>query len=79
MVTGQRGLERHAARDQVYSSTLSVADILAEANSPLSTSLGAGNIWYLNLNPTPTDISDKSGRGHNPSWVGNLRPTLWSQ
>lgn len=64
---------------QVYNTALSVADILAEANSPLSTSAGAANIWYLNLNPTPTDISDKSGRGHNPNWVGNLRPQQWSQ
>jgi hypothetical protein len=63
---------------QVYSTSLSLADIQAEVNAPLSTSAGAANIWYLNLNPTPTDISDKSGRGHNPSWVGNERPTLWS-
>ena len=34
--------------------------------------------WYLNLNPTPTDIFDKSGNRHDPSWVGNLRPTLWT-
>ena len=34
--------------------------------------------WYLNLNPTPTDIFDKSGNRHHPSWVGNLRPTLWT-
>lgn len=64
---------------QVYSANLSVAEILSEATSPLSTSAGAGNIWYLNLDPTPSDISDKSGRGHNPAWVGNLRPSLWSQ
>jgi len=63
---------------QVYSSNLSVADILIEVDSPL-TSAGAANIWYLNLNPTPSDISDKSGRGHNPAWVGNERPSLWSQ
>jgi hypothetical protein len=40
---------------------------------------GSASIWYVNLNPTPTDISDKSGRGHNPEWVGNARPSLWSQ
>jgi hypothetical protein len=64
---------------QVYSTDLSVTDIWSEANSPLSTSAGIANIWYLNLNPTPSDITDKSGRGHNPAWVGNERPSLWSQ
>jgi len=34
--------------------------------------------WYLNMNPSPSDISDKSGRGNNPAWVGAERPTLWS-
>jgi len=64
---------------QVYSSNLLLADILSEVSSPLSTAAGAANIWYLNLDPTPSDISDKSGRGHNPAWVGNERPSLWSQ
>ena len=63
---------------QVYSTNLSVADIQTEANAPLSTASGAANVWYLNLNPTPTDISDKSGAGHNPEWVGTERPTLWT-
>ena len=53
---------------QIYSVKLSKADILSEIASPLSTSAGAANIWYLNLNPTPTDISDKSGAGHHPAW-----------
>lgn len=64
---------------RVYSTNLSLADILSEANSPLSTPAGAASIWYLNLDPTPTDISDKSGKGHNPAWVGTERPALWSQ
>lgn len=63
---------------QIYSTNLSIADILAEANSPLSTSAGSASIWYLNLNPRPDDISDKSGRGHHPAWVGNERPRLWT-
>ncbi len=63
---------------QVYSSALSVSDILAEVSAPRSTSAGNGSIWYLNLNPTPSDISDKSGRGNNPAWVGSGRPALWS-
>lgn len=63
---------------QIYSSTLSLADIQSEIVTPLSTTTGATNIWYLNINPTPTDISDKSGQGHQPEWVGTLRPTLYS-
>ena len=63
---------------QLYNSALSVSDILTEANSPLSTTAGTSNIWYLNLNPTPSDISDKSGKGHNPSWVSSARPSLWT-
>ncbi len=63
---------------QIYSASLSVADILSELNQPLSTSAGASSVWYLNLNPTPDDISDKSGRGHHPTWVGSGRPTRWT-
>ena len=62
---------------QIYNNTLSLADIQKEINSPLSTSAGASNIWYLNLNPTPTDISDKSGRNDHPEWVGSERPSLY--
>jgi hypothetical protein len=62
---------------QIYSGLLSVSDVLREASNPLSTSTGTNNIWYLNMNPTPLDISDKSGRGQNPVWVGNERPALY--
>ncbi len=62
---------------QIYSATLTVNDILAESSNALSTSAGNANIWYLNSDPTPTDISDKSGKGHHPSWVGSERPALW--
>ena len=63
---------------QVYSTRLSVANILSEASLPLSTTAGADNIWYLNLDPTPADISDKSGAGRHPEWVGSKRPLLWT-
>ena len=63
---------------QIYSATLSLNDVLSEASSPLSTSAGATNIWYLNINPTPSDIADKSGKGHHPVWVGPERPALWT-
>lgn len=63
---------------QIYSDLLSVDEIMNEIASPLSTTKGQQSIWYLNLNPTPTDISDKSGNGHNPVWVGSERPTLYT-
>jgi hypothetical protein len=63
---------------QIYNSLLALNDIQSEAAVPLSTSAGMGSIWYLNSNPTPTDISDKSGQGHNPEWVGSGRPTLYT-
>ena len=62
---------------RVYSTRLSLADIQSEAASALSTSAGAASIWYMNMNPTPSDILDKSGRGNHPSWVGSERPTLY--
>jgi Concanavalin A-like lectin/glucanases superfamily/Bacterial Ig domain len=63
---------------QIYSVDLSISNVLGEVATPLSTSAGASNIWYMNLNPTPTDISDKSGAGHNPAWVGSGRALPWS-
>jgi hypothetical protein len=63
---------------QIYSSLLSPTDIQQEIASPLSTTAGGASIWYLNVNPTPTDISDKSGRGNNPVWVGPRRPGRWN-
>lgn len=63
---------------QIYAANLSVPEILKEMRTPLSTSVGAASVWYLNLNPTPEDISDKSGRGNNPEWVGHERPRLWT-
>jgi hypothetical protein len=29
------------------------------------------------MNPTPSNISDKSGRRHEPVWVGDERPALY--
>jgi hypothetical protein len=63
---------------QIYSNQLTIAEIMAEINAPLSTTNGQQNIWYLNVNPTPNDISDKSGRGNNPTWVDSLRPSLYT-
>lgn len=35
-------------------------------------------LWYCNMNPTPTDVTDKSGNGRDPSWANALRPTLYT-
>ncbi len=65
---------------KIFSRALSEADILAEAASDgLATAQGVANVWYLNINPTPTDISDKSGAGHHPIWAdASSKPTLWA-
>ncbi len=69
---------------QIYSSALSEAHILALASKDydadvLSYCVANGiTPWYLNMNWTLTDITDKSGSGNNPAWVGSDRPTLWT-
>ncbi len=57
---------------QICSGLLSVNDILAEIATPQSTPAGQSLIWYLNVNPRPSDVTGKKGRGtpHNPSWAG---------
>jgi len=57
---------------QIYSGLLSMADLQSEINSPKSTTAGQNLIWYLNLDPRPSDVTDKKGTGtpHNPSWDG---------
>jgi uncharacterized protein YjdB len=59
---------------QYYDVKLTLSEIAQEIAAPGS----VRRPWYLNLNPTPSDISDKSGNGHHPSWVGPGRPTLWT-
>lgn len=64
---------------QVYSRCLSVGEILRESLQPRATEAGRRSLWYLNSDPTPEDISDHSGHGHHPEWVGPERPALWQQ
>jgi hypothetical protein len=65
---------------KIFNRSLSESDILAEAaHDSLVTAQGQLSIWYLNINPTPSDISDKSGNGHNPIWADPAaRAGLWS-
>lgn len=68
---------------QIYSANLSLSDAQLEAanqsvNTPV-TAAGIANVWYMNQNPTPTDITDKSGQGHSPAWLNANRPTLYTE
>ncbi len=68
---------------QIYSANLSLSDAQLEAansssNTPV-TAAGIANVWYMNQNPTPSDITDKSGQGHHPSWLTANRPTLYTE
>jgi len=70
------GLLRHI---KIFNKKLSQADILAEAASEnLATSEGTANVWYMNINPTPSDITDKSGKGHHFAWANSNRASLWT-
>lgn len=66
---------------QFYDAFLSDSDAGTEAGNQLSntpiTSAGIANVWYMNQNPIPTDWSDKSGQGHNPTWGNANRPIQW--
>jgi hypothetical protein len=63
---------------QIYAADLSLADIIREIAAPMSTTAGMQSVWYLNLDPIPTDIQDRSGSGHHPEWIGRERPAAWS-
>lgn len=66
---------------QLYSAALSLAQIQARMDLTSDAAVVAanpGSLWYCNINPTPSDITDKSGAGHTPSWANANRPTLWT-
>jgi hypothetical protein len=58
--------------------TTQMQNILACESNAAVANLGISNAWYYNMNPTPSDVTDKSGAGHNPSWANSNRPTLWT-
>lgn len=60
---------------QYYDAQLTLAQVQNEVDNPGSFRAP----WYINLNPTPSDIQDKSGAGHHPVWVGAERPMLWQE
>lgn len=71
------GILRHI---KIFNKALSQSDMLAEAAAEnLVTGEGAANIWYMNINPTPEDISDHSGKGHSFTWANpNHKAGLWT-
>lgn len=55
---------------KIFNRGLSESDTISEAAADgLVTAQGLANVWYMNVNPTPSDISDKSGKGHHPAWA----------
>jgi hypothetical protein len=69
---------------QYYQSDVSITHIQAlevlESNAAVLSYCAANSItpWYVNMNPTPSDITDKSGAGHHPAWVSSDHGTLWT-
>lgn len=68
---------------KIIAKTLSESDLKTEAASldtnTMQTTDGINNVWYANVNPTPDDISDKSGQGNDPTWFDvNYKPTLYA-
>lgn len=69
---------------QLYASSLSEANIIAlaalDTDAAVLSYCSAHGLtpWYLNMNPKPTDVTDKSGSAHHPGWTGAGRPTLWT-
>jgi hypothetical protein len=64
----------------LFSMPLAIDDIVAEATSDMDapvTTAGTASVWYINKNPTPDDVSDKSDAEHSPTWANDQRPALW--
>lgn len=60
----------------MYDRVLSLAEIQAKAALTEDDTTDV-NVWYSNINPTPSDVSDKSGRGRSPAWANANRPSLY--
>lgn len=70
---------------QIYSAALTEAQIVALAAKETDADVlaycsanGITSLWYLNMNWTLADISDKSGGARHPSWAGSQRPTQYT-
>lgn len=65
------GMFRHFV---LHDASLSDADVAAEWADPGSTRTPG----YINLNPTPEDITNKGGTWSNPVWFSADRPSLFT-
>ena len=70
---------------QIYNEALSEAHVIAlsakETNAEVLAYCSANSItslWYLNMNPTPSDVTNKGGSGPNGVWDGANRPSQWT-
>lgn len=70
---------------QVYQAALSLAHVEAlsalETDAEVLAYCSANSItpWYVNMNQTPDDITDKSGAGHHGTWMdASNKPRLWT-
>jgi len=61
----------------LYDRALSQAEIEAKADLTTNDTTDP-DIWYSNIDPTPTDITDKSGAGRTPTWDNANRPALFT-
>lgn len=61
----------------LYNAALTLEQIEEKA-SRTTDDTGDPNVWYSCINPRPTDITDKSGANHTPSWANANRPTEYA-
>lgn len=61
---------------KLYNTTKTLAQIQAKFADNFD-EISDSSRWYSCINPTPTDITDKSGQGHTPAWANANRPTAW--
>ncbi len=65
---------------QVFDTILSASDIateIATESNSAQTAVGARHLWYSNVDPIPSDVTDKSGASHDPTWANAYRPIQW--
>lgn len=65
----------------LYDRSMTLAEVLARAVKfdTLTEDTTDPDVWYSNVKMTPTDVTDKSGQGHNPAWANANRPTLFTE
>jgi len=67
---------------RVYTTDLGDADLLQEVAQPASSANGRSTLWYLKMNPDPSDLScdpipGRANAGPAPVWSTARRATLW--